>query len=117
FIGLTVDPATLLPLLPEAAAIAIVAAGTKFATGWFAARHAGLDRASRARAGALVIPRGEFSLAIAGIGAAAGIEHPIVPLTIAVVLTLFVLAVVAMRLTTDPPAKQDADETLARAPA
>jgi CPA2 family monovalent cation:H+ antiporter-2 len=109
FIGLTVDPSTLPALLPQAAAIAVVAAATKFATGWFAARHAGLDLGAQARAGALVIPRGEFSLAIAGIGAAAGIDHPIVPLTVATVLILFAIAVIALRIAPDPPEPREDD--------
>ena len=98
FIGLGVDPGSLPPLLPAAAAMAAAGAAAKFATGWWTARHAGLDRRARARAGALLIPRGEFSLTIAALGAAAGFAHPIVSLSVAVILLLFAVAAIAMRI-------------------
>jgi CPA2 family monovalent cation:H+ antiporter-2 len=40
----------------------------KLATGWFSAARAGADRAGRVRAGATVMPRGEFSIVIASLG-------------------------------------------------
>ncbi|MCU0280324.1 MAG: cation:proton antiporter [Acidimicrobiia bacterium] len=71
FFGLSTDPAAIPAALAPAAALAAVSALTKFGTGWWAARRAGVGRRGRARAGAALIARGEFSVIIAGLGAAA----------------------------------------------
>ncbi|MFG1934779.1 cation:proton antiporter [Mycobacterium sp. NPDC048908] len=65
-IGVSVDPAKLLPMLPAAAALAVVTAGTKVLTGQFAARRDGVGRPGQWRAGTALIVRGEFSLVIIG---------------------------------------------------
>jgi CPA2 family monovalent cation:H+ antiporter-2 len=72
FFGLQIDPSTLRPVLLPAAVLCVVTTFTKLATGWLGARAAGLDRAARRRAGAALVPRGEFSIAFAGLGLAAG---------------------------------------------
>ena len=66
-IGLSVDPADLVPMLPAAAALAVVTAGTKVLTGQFAARREGVARPGQLRAGTALIARGEFSLVIIGL--------------------------------------------------
>ena len=66
-IGLTIDPADLLPMLPVALALAVVTALTKIATGAYAARREGAARPGQRRAGAALIARGEFSLVIIGL--------------------------------------------------
>lgn len=66
-IGLAVDPADLVPMLPAAVALAAVTAGTKVLTGQFAARRDGVGRPGRLRAGTALIARGEFSLVIIGL--------------------------------------------------
>ncbi|GAA3494663.1 cation:proton antiporter [Streptomyces prasinosporus] len=66
-LGLSVDPGDLLPMLPAAAALAVVTAGTKVATGWYAARRDGAGRRGRLRAGTALIARGEFSVVIIGL--------------------------------------------------
>ena len=68
FIGLSTDPALLGDAIGLAVSLAAVTASTKIATGWLAARHAGLPSGSRWRAGALLVPRAEFSLIVAGLG-------------------------------------------------
>jgi monovalent cation:H+ antiporter-2, CPA2 family len=72
--GLSVDPAAVLPVLPAAVALAVVTAGTKLATGWWAAARAGVGPRGRIRAGATLTARGEFSIVIAGLAVAAGVE-------------------------------------------
>jgi CPA2 family monovalent cation:H+ antiporter-2 len=52
-----------------------------------------------ARTGATLVPRGEFSLAIAALGAAAGIEPDLAPLAVTYVLILAVVGPVLARLT------------------
>jgi monovalent cation:H+ antiporter-2, CPA2 family len=85
--GLAVTPGTVLPALPAAAVLAVVTLVTKVATGWYAARRDGVARYGRARAGTMLIPRGEFSVVIAGLAVAAGVTR-IGPLVSGYVLLL-----------------------------
>src|SRR6202171_6132845 len=66
-IGVSVDPADLIPMLPAALVLAVVTAGTKVLTGQFAARRDGVARPGQLRAGTALIARGEFSLVIIGL--------------------------------------------------
>ncbi len=66
-IGLSVNPADLLPMLPAAVLLAIVTAATKVLAGMFAARRDGVGRQGQLRAGTALIVRGEFSLVIIGL--------------------------------------------------
>ncbi|MFD9307805.1 cation:proton antiporter [Streptomyces sp. NPDC060048] len=78
-IGLSVDPADLLPVLPAALALAVVTAATKVATGRFAAARDFVGRRGRLRAGTVLIARGEFSLVIVGlVGTTHGSLGPLV---------------------------------------
>jgi CPA2 family monovalent cation:H+ antiporter-2 len=71
--------------------------GTKVATGWWAARRAGIGVTGRLRAGAALTPRGEFNIVIAGLAVAAGINSEIGPLAAAYVLILAVLGPIIAR--------------------
>ncbi|GAY13387.1 cation:proton antiporter [Mycobacterium sp. shizuoka-1] len=66
-IGIAVDPADLVPMLPAAVLLAAVTAATKVATGVYAARRDGVARPGQLRAGTALIARGEFSLVIIGL--------------------------------------------------
>lgn len=88
FFGLSIAPTTLPPVLALAFGLAIVTAGTKLFTGWWSARREGIRTRGRFRAGAALIARGEFSIAIAGIGLAAGLESDLGSLAGAYVLIL-----------------------------
>jgi CPA2 family monovalent cation:H+ antiporter-2 len=90
FFGFEVDPGTLPRALPAAAALGVVGVGTKYVTGWLAARQAGLRKRGRIRAGVGLIARGEFSIVIAGIAVASGSEPDIGPIAAAYVLLLAV---------------------------
>jgi CPA2 family monovalent cation:H+ antiporter-2 len=70
--GLSVAPGEVVPALPAAAALALVTMLTKIATGWYAARRDGVGVFGRVRAGTTLVPRGEFSMIIAGLAVAAG---------------------------------------------
>jgi CPA2 family monovalent cation:H+ antiporter-2 len=98
FFGLQTDPADLPPVAGLALALAGVGIITKYATGWLAARRAGIGRMGRARAGTALIPRGEFNIVIAGLAVAAGAHASIGPLAAAYVLLLAVIAPLAARL-------------------
>jgi CPA2 family monovalent cation:H+ antiporter-2 len=78
--------------------LAAVGGGTKFLTGWVAARRGGIGRRGRIRAGAALIARGEFSIVIAGIGVTVGIEPELGPLAAAYVLLLAIAGPIAARV-------------------
>jgi CPA2 family monovalent cation:H+ antiporter-2 len=95
FIGLSVDPSTIPPVLGIAVLLGVVTSATKYATGWWAARRLGSEVRARGVVGAALIPRGEFSIAIAGLAAAATVDEDLGALTVAyVVLTVVVGSVV-----------------------
>jgi CPA2 family monovalent cation:H+ antiporter-2 len=85
--GLNTDPTSIPPVLGYALLLGLVTALTKIATGWWAARRQGIGHLGRARAGAALIARGEFSIVIAGLAVAAGS----VPKELAALATTYVL--------------------------
>lgn len=70
YFGLSTDPADLPAVLLPALALAVITIGTKYLTGWYAARSINSTPIGRLRAGALLSARGEFSIVIAGLAAA-----------------------------------------------
>jgi CPA2 family monovalent cation:H+ antiporter-2 len=70
FFGLEIDPSTLPSVALPALTLGVVTALTKALTGYWAARRAGVDRRGRLLAGLALVARGEFSIVIAGLGAA-----------------------------------------------
>jgi CPA2 family monovalent cation:H+ antiporter-2 len=97
FFGLQVDPATLPPVLPAALGLGTITALTKFFVGWWATRHAGVDRLGGLRAGAALVARGEFSIVIAGLGVSVGLEPQLGALSAAYVLFLAILGPILAR--------------------
>ncbi|HEY3557351.1 MAG TPA: cation:proton antiporter [Kribbella sp.] len=97
FFGLSTDPRKIPPVLAIAFGLAVLTTLTKVATGWFAARRAGISTAGRWRAGGTLVARGEFSIVIAGL--AVGVEPKLGPLATAYVLILVILGPVAARYT------------------
>jgi len=94
--GLNTNPATIPPVLGYAIALAVVTTITKFGTGWFAARH--LSRMGRARAGAALVARGEFSIVIAGLAVTAGaVDAELAALATAYVLLMAIVGPIAAR--------------------
>jgi CPA2 family monovalent cation:H+ antiporter-2 len=96
FFGLQIDPASLLPVIPYAVVLGAISALTKILTGSWAGRRAGLNSASRVRAGAALVARGEFSIVIAGFGSA--LEPQLGPLAAAYVLLLAILGPILARV-------------------
>ncbi len=70
--GLNTDPRAIPPVLGWAVLLAVATTATKLVTGWWAAKRVGVKRMGRARAGAALVARGEFSIVIAGLAVAAG---------------------------------------------
>ncbi|MCD7444988.1 cation:proton antiporter [Streptomyces lincolnensis] len=97
FFGLHTDPADIPPVLLPALALAAVTTLTKIATGYWAARRAGISAKGRWRAGGTLVARGEFSIVIAGLAVAT--EPRIGPLATAYVLILVILGPITARWT------------------
>lgn len=96
--GLNTDPSTIPPVLGWAVALAVVTAATKVATGWWAAARAGVAVPGRARAGAALIARGEFSIVIAGLAVTSGaVNGELAALATAYVLLMAVTGPLAAR--------------------
>jgi K+:H+ antiporter subunit KhtU len=97
--GLNTNPATIPPVLGAAVALAVVTTLTKVATGWWAAKRQGIAKLGRARAGAALVARGEFSIVIAGLTVASGaVDEKLAALATAYVLLMAVLGPVAARI-------------------
>ncbi|MBG7698023.1 cation:proton antiporter [Streptomyces sp. MC1] len=99
FFGLHTDPASIPPVLLPALALAFVTTLTKIATGYWAARRAGISARGRWRAGGTLVARGEFSIVIAGLAVTSGIDSDLGPLATAYVLLLVVLGPLTARYT------------------
>jgi CPA2 family monovalent cation:H+ antiporter-2 len=97
FFGLSIDPATIPPIIGVAVLLGVVTFATKVLTGWWSARREGIATRGRFRAGVALVARGEFSIAIAGIGTAGGIEPELASLAGAYVLLMAVVGPVAAR--------------------
>jgi K+:H+ antiporter subunit KhtU len=115
FFGLQTDPAQLPPVAGVAAVLAAVGLATKAVTGWFAAYRAGLGPVARIRAGAALLPRGEFNIVIAGLAVASGVNQRLGPLAAAYVLILAVTGPLAAR-TAEPLANHLAARRRRRTP-
>jgi CPA2 family monovalent cation:H+ antiporter-2 len=98
--GLSVNPSSLVPVLPEALALAFLTGATKMFGGWLIARRAGIDGRAGVRVGALIIARGEFSIVIALVATNSGLDF-VGPLAAAYVLILAVTGPLLARLTVD----------------
>lgn len=96
--GLSIDTAELPSVLVPAVGLAVVTALTKAAVGWWAAGRSGIGPHGRWRAATTLVARGEFSIVIAGLGVAAGVEGTLGPLAAAYVLTLAIAGSVLARV-------------------
>ncbi|MFC0530374.1 cation:proton antiporter [Phytohabitans kaempferiae] len=99
FFGLATNPRDIPPVLLPALALAVVTMSTKIITGYVAAKRAGIAVPGRVRAGLGLMPRGEFSIVIAGLAVATpGIEPKLAPLATAYVLITVVSGPMLARL-------------------
>jgi monovalent cation:H+ antiporter-2, CPA2 family len=97
FVGLSVDPASIPPVLLPAAVLAVVTFATKAATGWIGAARSGVGVRGAVRAGLLLAARGEFSIAIAGFATAAGVAARFEALAVTYVFVLAIAGPVLVR--------------------
>lgn len=96
FFGLQIAPGSLLPALAVASGLAVITAATKIAAGYLGGRGSGFDNRESLRARMALVPRGEFSIVIAGLGVA--IDPRLGPLSACYVLLLAVLDPLLVRL-------------------
>lgn len=85
--GLSVDTSELAGVWRPAVILALLAVPTKVLTGWVAGRADGLGSRASVALGFTLVPRGEFSIVLAGIAATAGLQQA------PALITLFVLIV------------------------
>lgn len=90
FFGLSVNPADIPSVLIPASVLALIGVFTKWVTAWWAVRDLQEDNAIW-RAAVLLIPRGEFSMVIAGLAATSlfAVELQALTLTYVILTTLF----------------------------
>jgi CPA2 family monovalent cation:H+ antiporter-2 len=90
FFGLSVNPADITSVLIPASALAFIGVFTKWVTAWWAVRDLEEDNAIW-RTAVLLIPRGEFSMVIAGLAATSlfAVELQALTLTYVILTTLF----------------------------
>jgi monovalent cation:H+ antiporter-2, CPA2 family len=97
--GLNTDPASIPPVLGWAVLLAVATTLTKLATGWWAARRVGIGVPGRARAGAALVARGEFSIVIAGLAVGfTAVDSRLAALSTTYVLLMAVIGPVGARL-------------------
>jgi CPA2 family monovalent cation:H+ antiporter-2 len=89
FFGLSTDPADIPDVLLPALILAITGVGTKWITAWWSVRDLKEEKATFSAA-ILLIPRGEFSMVIAGLAATTvfAIELQALTLTYVILTTL-----------------------------
>jgi CPA2 family monovalent cation:H+ antiporter-2 len=96
FFGLSVSPIEMLEVLPLALILTALGVAGKMYVGWNIAKDMS-DGAAWKRAGAFLIPRGEFSIVIAGLAASTAFGGKLQALTITYVLLTSLAASIALR--------------------
>jgi CPA2 family monovalent cation:H+ antiporter-2 len=82
-----------------ALALAVITMGTKLLTGYIAAARAGIGVPGRWRSGLALMPRGEFSVIIAGVAVLAGVDSTIAPFAATYMLITVISSPVLARVT------------------
>lgn len=96
FFGLQTDPATIPAVLVPALLLAIFGVATKYITAWWATRDLAEPNALKSAA-SLLIPRGEFSILIAGLAANTTFGPKLQALTITYVISTVLISSVIVR--------------------
>ncbi len=97
FFGLQTNPADIPPVLFPALLLALLGAATKWFTAWWAMRGLGNSKETMSVA-AILIPRGEFSIVIAGLASSTFFATEIQALTITYVIATTFIASFLLRL-------------------
>ncbi len=99
FFGLTTNPADIPQVFIPALILATITMTTKVMTGYLAAKKAGIGRPGRWRTGVALMPRGEFTVIIAGLAVTAGVQPLIAPLAATYMLITVISGPVLARIT------------------
>ena len=99
YFGIQTDVADIPAVLMPAMAMAVVTMATKVLTGYLAAKREGIAKPGRWRAGLTLTPRGEFSLIIAGLAVASGVDPQILPFAATYMLITVIAGPVLARAT------------------
>jgi CPA2 family monovalent cation:H+ antiporter-2 len=102
FFGLRINPNEIPAVLVPALLLAIVGIASKWLTAWWATRDLDEERA-QLRVAALLIPRGEFSIVIAGLAASSAFATELQSITIAYVIATTVVASFIVRFAGKKP--------------
>lgn len=102
FFGLSTNPADIPGVLLPALILTVLGVGSKYLTAWWAVKDLEENNA-RWRAAALLIPRGEFSIVIAGLAATTVFAVELQALTLTyVILTTFVSSIIIRQVSPQP---------------
>lgn len=94
FFGLSTDPADIPGVLIPALVLTFLGVGSKYFTAWWAVKDLS-EKNAQWRAAALLIPRGEFSIVIAGLAATSAFAVELQALTLTyVILTTLVSSII-----------------------
>lgn len=96
--GLSIDPGTFASVWPQALSLTLLGIALKVAVGWWIGRREGLTPRSALALGLTLVPRGEFSIVLAGVAAAAG-YRALAALVALLVLSLSLVGTAAIRWT------------------
>jgi CPA2 family monovalent cation:H+ antiporter-2 len=96
FFGLSINPSDIPNVLLPATLLAVVGVGTKWITAWWAMKGSTEEGATWTVA-ALLIPRGEFSMVIAGLAASTLFAVELQALTLTYVILTTLIASVILR--------------------
>jgi CPA2 family monovalent cation:H+ antiporter-2 len=99
FFGLMTNATDIPEVFLPAAILAVITMSTKVATGYLAAKRAGIGRPGRWRTGLALMPRGEFTIIIAGLAVSAGVEPKMAPLAATYMLITVISGPVLARIT------------------
>lgn len=99
YFGIQTNPADIPNVFLPALALAAVTMATKFATGYLAAKRAGIAVPGRWRSGLALTPRGEFSIIIASLAISAGLDPAIVPFAATYMLVTIIAGPVLAKIT------------------
>jgi CPA2 family monovalent cation:H+ antiporter-2 len=113
--SLRIDPGDLPPVAVAAVVLALATTVSKMSSAWYSTARAGVGVRGRVRAGTALVARGEFSIVIAELGTAAGLDERLAALAAGYVLIMASAGPVVTRYA-DAISERSLSRRTARAP-